>query len=76
MNLEARRFVFELAGEILTNSEMMQRNHKWHQQMGFKQSYSLHLDAHWPSECTTTDNIALCIDTTFFGNVARFMNHR
>lgn len=65
-------FVFELAGEILTNAEMIVRN------FGVLdgQSYGLQLDADWATEQVVNDDAALCIDSTHFGNVARFLNHR
>jgi hypothetical protein len=65
-------FVFELAGEILTNAEMIVRN------LGAPDgpSYAMQLDADWTTEATLDDNSALCLDSSLFGNVARFLNHR
>lgn len=65
-------FVFELSGEIVTNAEMDVRNFAvWK-----GPSYGLQLDADWATEKILDDNSALCLDSTFFGNVARFLNHR
>jgi len=65
-------FVFELMGEILTNAEQMFRNSG----VDGGQSYTLQLDADWATEQNLDDNNALCLDSTRFGNVARFLNHR
>ncbi|KAI6673502.1 hypothetical protein NL676_001408 [Syzygium grande] len=53
-------FVCEYVGEILTTKEMHERNSK----KG---------DA---AKCTYQDDEALCLDSTTFGNIARFINHR
>ena len=34
------------------------------------------LDADWGSSGVLKDEKALCLDATFYGNVARFVNHR
>jgi hypothetical protein len=65
-------FVFELIGEILTNAEQIVRNFG----VVDGQSYSMQLDADWATERKADDNTALCLDSTHFGNVARFLNHR
>lgn len=65
-------FVFELTGEILTNAEQMVRN----LEVVGGQSYSLQLDADWATERKLDDHSALCLDSSRFGNVARFLNHR
>lgn len=65
-------FVFELTGEILTNAELIVRN----EQADGALIYSMALDADWATEQEVDDNSALCLDSTHFGNVARFLNHR
>ncbi|XP_075100364.1 putative inactive histone-lysine N-methyltransferase SUVR2 [Nicotiana tabacum] len=67
-------FVCEYVGEVLTNAELFNRvsqspNSEEH-------SYPVLLDADWGSEGVLKDEEALCLDATFFGNVARFINHR
>lgn len=61
-------FLFEYAGEVVTNAELFRRGH------GSK--YSILLDAHWQSEYSKTDKDLLCIDATEYTNLARWMNHR
>jgi hypothetical protein len=39
-------------------------------------SYAMQLDADWATEATLDDNTALCWDSSLFGNMARFLNHR
>ncbi|KAL5566854.1 hypothetical protein UlMin_030018 [Ulmus minor] len=66
-------FVCEYIGEILTNTELYNRN------MGNgkeRHAYPVLLDADWNSEEFLRDEEALCLDATFHGNVARFINHR
>ncbi|CAI0433557.1 unnamed protein product [Linum tenue] len=67
-------FVCEYAGEILTNTELYERNMTG----GGKgrHTYPVTLDADWGSEKTLKDEEALCLDATYYGNVARFINHR
>lgn len=62
-------FVCEFAGEILTISELLQRNSE-------NFSSPVILDAHWGSEEILGDNKALCLDGTLYGNISRFLNHR
>lgn len=67
-------FVCEYVGEVLTNVELFDRvsrspNREEH-------SYPALLDADWDSEGVLKDEEALCLDATFYGNVARFINHR
>ncbi|PHT80413.1 Histone-lysine N-methyltransferase SUVR1 [Capsicum annuum] len=67
-------FICEYVGEVLTNAELFDRvsqspNREEH-------SYPVLLDADWGSEGVLKDDDALCLDATFFGNVARFINHR
>ncbi|XP_024316963.1 probable inactive histone-lysine N-methyltransferase SUVR2 isoform X2 [Brachypodium distachyon] len=66
-------FVCEYAGEILTNTELYDRNKKIGKE---KHTYPLYLDADWLTEGLLVDDHALCLDATFYGNVARFINHR
>ena len=73
---KAGKFLFELAGEIVTNGELIELNHLLHKLLGFQQTYTLQLDACWRSEIMANDNNSLCIDATHYGNVARFLNHR
>ena len=65
-------FLFELVGEILTNAEMMVRG----LQAPARSSFAIQLDADLVTEARHDDNSALCLDSSFFGNVARFLNHR
>ncbi|CAH8323068.1 unnamed protein product [Eruca vesicaria subsp. sativa] len=62
-------FVCELAGEILTISELVQRSSE-------KLTSPVMLDAHWGSEEVSGVNKALCLDGTHYGNISRFINHR
>ncbi|CAN4093185.1 unnamed protein product [Withania somnifera] len=57
-------FVCEYVGEVLTNIELFDRVSR------------ILLDADWGSKGVLKDEDALCLDATFFGNVARFINHR
>lgn len=67
-------FVCEYVGEILTNTELHERNE---QSSGTERhTYPVLLDADWGSEGILNDEEALCLDATFYGNVARFINHR
>jgi len=69
-------FLFELAGEVVTNSEMLERNHLRQKFVDFNNSYAIQLDADWRMEVELGDDGALCIDATNYGNVSRFLNHR
>ncbi|CAK9237368.1 unnamed protein product, partial [Sphagnum troendelagicum] len=73
-DLPAGAFVCEYAGEILTNLEMDERN--CNSTANTKHHFPLQLDADWSSERFLKDEEALCLDGTYFGNVARFINHR
>ncbi|KAI3744128.1 hypothetical protein L1987_57204 [Smallanthus sonchifolius] len=66
-------FVCEHVGEIVTNSELFERNE---QNKNEQHTYPVLLDADWSSEGFLKDEEALCLDATSFGNVARFINHR
>lgn len=65
-------FVCEYVGEILTNAELHKRSLR---RSNDKHSYSVLLDADWGSR-GLKENELLCLDATFYGNVARFINHR
>ncbi|KAL0370404.1 UNVERIFIED_CONTAM: putative inactive histone-lysine N-methyltransferase SUVR2 [Sesamum angustifolium] len=43
---------------------------------GEKHSYPVLLDADWGAERVLKDEETLCLDATYYGNVARFINHR
>ncbi|CAM8987959.1 unnamed protein product [Rhodiola kirilowii] len=65
-------FVCEFVGEILTLSELYFRN-----QSSLRNcAYAMLLDAGWASSKELTDDKALCLDASVYGNVARFINHR
>ncbi|KAF3777880.1 Histone-lysine N-methyltransferase [Nymphaea thermarum] len=67
-------FVCEYVGEILTNTELYNRNSQCSGDE--KHHYPVPLDADWGSEGILKDEEALCLDATHYGNVARFINHR
>ncbi|XP_022890596.1 probable inactive histone-lysine N-methyltransferase SUVR1 [Olea europaea var. sylvestris] len=66
-------FVCEYVGEVLTNAELYDRVRS---SKGEEHSYPVLLDADWCSEVVLKDEDALCLDATYYGNVARFINHR
>ncbi|XP_023641443.1 histone-lysine N-methyltransferase SUVR4 isoform X2 [Capsella rubella] len=66
-------FICEYIGEILTNTELYERNIRF---SGERHTYPVTLDADWGSEKELKDEEALCLDATICGNVARFINHR
>ncbi|XP_057965045.1 probable inactive histone-lysine N-methyltransferase SUVR2 isoform X2 [Malania oleifera] len=65
-------FVCEYVGEILTNTELHERNRSSNNE---KHRYAVVLDAGWQSG-VIKDEEALCLDAGAYGNVARFINHR
>ncbi|XP_051141998.1 probable inactive histone-lysine N-methyltransferase SUVR2 [Andrographis paniculata] len=67
-------FVCEYVGEVLTNAELFERVLKSPE--AEKHSYPVLLDAHWSAKEVLKDEEALCLDATYYGNVARFINHR
>ncbi|XP_042518224.1 probable inactive histone-lysine N-methyltransferase SUVR2 isoform X2 [Macadamia integrifolia] len=67
-------FVCEYVGEVVTNTELYERNMRSSRKE--KHTYPVLLDADWGSEGVLNDEEALCLDATFYGNVARFVNHR
>ncbi|KAL8160699.1 hypothetical protein V2J09_002236 [Rumex salicifolius] len=66
-------FVCEYVGEVLTISELHQRSLL--RKNIEKHSYAVILDADWSSKNLQEDQ-TLCLDSTYYGNVARFINHR
>ncbi|XP_048333486.2 uncharacterized protein LOC107422814 isoform X4 [Ziziphus jujuba] len=67
-------FVCEYVGEIVTDVELQQR---YMQSVGIeKPVYHVLLDAGYGSEGVRKDEESLCLDATYYGNVARFINHR
>ncbi|XP_047335019.1 probable inactive histone-lysine N-methyltransferase SUVR1 isoform X2 [Impatiens glandulifera] len=67
-------FVCEYVGEILTNAELFERVSA--RSDGEAHAYPVLLDADWGAEGVLKDEEALCLDATYYGNVARFINHR
>ncbi|KAL7151642.1 hypothetical protein ABFS83_04G045400 [Erythranthe nasuta] len=67
-------FICEYVGEVLTNAELFERVLK--SPKGEKHSYPVLLDADWCAEGVLKDEEALCLDATYYGNLARFINHR
>lgn len=67
-------FVCEYVGEVLTNAELFERVLRSPE--GEKRSYPVLLDADWCAEGVLKDEEALCLDATYYGNVARFINHK
>ncbi|THF99544.1 hypothetical protein TEA_019331 [Camellia sinensis var. sinensis] len=65
-------FVCEYVGEILTNMELYERNKQ--SSGNERHTYPVLLDADWGSEGVLKDEDALCLDATFYGNVARAIN--
>lgn len=68
-------FVCEYIGEILTNTELYERNEQ-RKKKNERHTYPVLLDNDWGSEQVLKDEEALCLDATHYGNVARFINHR
>lgn len=66
-------FVCEYVGEILTIKEWNKR--KLQADNGSKHTHGVLLDSEWGA-LSVKDNEALCFDATFYGNIARFINHR
>ncbi|KAI3819541.1 hypothetical protein L1987_13382 [Smallanthus sonchifolius] len=67
-------FVCEYVGEVLTNAELYERVSKSSNKD--EHAYPVLLDADWGAESALKDEEALCLDATYYGNVARFINHR
>ncbi|GFZ13495.1 SET-domain containing protein lysine methyltransferase family protein [Actinidia rufa] len=66
-------FVCEYIGEILTNAELYERISQ--SPNNEERAHPVLLDADWSSG-VLKDEEALYLDATYFGNVARFINHR
>ncbi|XP_020538978.1 probable inactive histone-lysine N-methyltransferase SUVR2 isoform X3 [Jatropha curcas] len=70
-------FVCEFIGEILTNKELHERNtQRTRGNSGDRHTYPVILDAYWCLKGALKEEEALCLDASFYGNVARFINHR
>ncbi|KAI3760207.1 hypothetical protein L1987_50598 [Smallanthus sonchifolius] len=67
-------FVCEYVGEVLTNAELYDRISKSSNKD--EHAYPVLLDADWGAESELKDEEALCLDATYYGIVARFINHR
>ncbi|KAG8370839.1 hypothetical protein BUALT_Bualt13G0025100 [Buddleja alternifolia] len=68
-------FVCEYVGEVLTNAELFDRVLRSPKRK--RHSYPVLLDADWGAKgWVLKDEKALCLDAAYFGNVARFINHR
>ncbi|WCJ38202.1 Histone-lysine N-methyltransferase SUVR4 [Euphorbia peplus] len=69
-------FICEYVGEILTNKELHERNMQKTRSTNDRPTHPVVLDAYWFLKGVLKDEEALCLDATFYGNVARFINHR
>ncbi|XP_043805112.1 probable inactive histone-lysine N-methyltransferase SUVR2 isoform X2 [Manihot esculenta] len=70
-------FVCEYVGEILTTKELHERNVQRTRGINNERyTYPVLLDAYWCLKGALKEEEALCLDATFYGNVARFINHR
>ncbi|GER52234.1 histone-lysine N-methyltransferase SUVR4 [Striga asiatica] len=67
-------FICEYVGEVVTIKELLERNEK--NSNANNHTFSVLLDADWSSKRVLKENEALCLDATFYGNIARFINHR
>ncbi|KAI3678778.1 hypothetical protein L6452_38081 [Arctium lappa] len=67
-------FICEYVGEVLTNAELYDRVSRSSNKD--EHAYPVLLDADWGAESELKDEEALCLDATYYGNVARFINHR
>jgi hypothetical protein len=65
--LEAGCLVFEYAGEVVSNSELLRR--------GDRSKFSLALDADWEFEVADGDDSLLSNDSTEFCNIGKWLNH-
>ncbi|XP_015692152.1 probable inactive histone-lysine N-methyltransferase SUVR2 isoform X2 [Oryza brachyantha] len=66
-------FVCEYVGEVLTNTELHERTLQ--NMSNGRHTFPVLLDADWGSEGVMKDEEALSLDSTFYGNVGRFINH-
>ncbi|CAN0897650.1 Probable inactive histone-lysine N-methyltransferase SUVR2 [Linum grandiflorum] len=71
-------FVCEYIGEILTIKEWHRRTSKISRSTKIENPSSVHLDAYWNSREARAlkDEEFLCLDATYYGNIAKFINHR
>ncbi|XP_058005795.1 probable inactive histone-lysine N-methyltransferase SUVR2 isoform X2 [Hevea brasiliensis] len=70
-------FVCEYVGEILTIKEMHERNiQRTRGTNNERHTHPVLLDAYWRLKGALKEEEALCLDATFYGNVAQFINHR
>ncbi|XP_076903199.1 putative inactive histone-lysine N-methyltransferase SUVR2 [Bidens hawaiensis] len=68
-------FVCEFVGEVLTCKEFLNRVSQSSNEDEY--AYPVFLDAEWGGENSELkEDEALCLDATYYGNVARFINHR
>ncbi|KAL8254481.1 hypothetical protein R6Q59_032702 [Mikania micrantha] len=67
-------FVCEFVGEVLTCNEFYNRVSQSSKKD--EQAYPVFLDSEWGEESEFKEDEALCLDATYYGNVARFVNHR
>ncbi|GAV82044.1 SET domain-containing protein/Pre-SET domain-containing protein/WIYLD domain-containing protein [Cephalotus follicularis] len=67
-------FVCEFVGEILTIRELYER--RMQNTNSGKHTCPVLLDAFWVPKGVARDEEVLCLDASFYGNVARFINHR
>ncbi|CAA0817459.1 Histone-lysine N-methyltransferase SUVR2 [Striga hermonthica] len=67
-------FICEYVGEVVTIKELLERNEKNSNENNH--TFSVVLDADWSSKPVLKENEALCLDASFYGNIARFINHR
>ncbi|KAK9076009.1 hypothetical protein SSX86_004339 [Deinandra increscens subsp. villosa] len=67
-------FVCEFVGEVLTCNELYNRVSQSSRKDEY--AYPVFLDAEWGEEVEFKEDEALCLDATYYGNVARFINHR
>ncbi|CAK9149972.1 unnamed protein product [Ilex paraguariensis] len=71
-NLPKGAFVCEYVGEVLTSAELYERILRI--PSSAERAYPVLLDADWGSG-VLKDEEALCLYATYYGNVARFVNH-
>ncbi|KAJ8899362.1 hypothetical protein K2173_018336 [Erythroxylum novogranatense] len=70
-------FVCEYVGEILTSKELYERKMQMVKNTATElHTYPVILDSYWWLKGVMKDEEALCLDSKFHGNVARFINHR
>jgi SET domain-containing protein len=67
-------FICEYSGEILTAKEYQERYGQSKESL--LKSQPVLLDADWALRSGLKDEEAFCLDAAFYGNIARFINHR